>query len=151
MGGFGNDIIDVSSVRYANNSLSGGIYGEEGNDILWGGNGSDVLNGGTGNDSLAGGSGNDQLTGGTGKDTFQFTASSGNDTITDFSVADTDTLEFYYQSGASSTIGDLSVSSGVITWSTGDQSREVQIDLTGTMTSSDISDFDGLISFHEIV
>jgi hypothetical protein len=84
-----------------------------------------------------------------GTDSFQFTASSGNDTITDFSASDT--LEFYYQSSASSTISDLRVSNGVITWNTGDQSREVQIDLTGTMTSSDISDFDGLISFHEIV
>ena len=85
------------------------------------------------------------------KDTFQFTASSGNDTITDFSVSDTDTLEFYYQSSASSTISDLSVSNGVITWNTGDQSREVQIDLSSTMPLIDISDFDGLISFHEIV
>ena len=148
--GEGDDIVDLTSVNFVVvNPLE--LNGEAGNDTLWGSTGNDTLNGGEGSDRLNGGSGDDQLTGGADKDTFQFTASSGNDTIIDFSVADTDTLEFYYQSGASSTIGDLKVSNGVITWNTGDQSREVQIDLTGTMTSSDINDFDGLISFHEIV
>ena len=152
LGGLGDDIIDLSSVRFdMDTNLSVSVYGEEGNDTLWGGDGPNVLNGGTGNDSLAGGSGNDQLTGGSGKDTFQFTASSGNDTITDFSVSETDTLEFYYQSSASSTISDLSISNGVITWNTGDQSQQVQLDLSSTMPLIDISDFDGLISFHEIV
>jgi hypothetical protein len=150
MGGLGNDLIDLTSSDFTiSNSVT--LDGGEGNDTLWGGSGSDVLNGGTGNDSLAGGSGDDQLTGGTDKDTFQFTASSGNDTITDFSVSETDTLEFYYQSSASSTISDLSVSNGVITWNTGDQSRQVQIDLSATIASDYLDDLSGLISFHEIV
>ena len=124
------------------------IYGEEGNDILLGGTGQNVLNGGAGSDALAGGSGDDQLIGGTGKDTFQFTASRGNDIITDFSVSDA--LEFYYRSSSSSTIADLSIANGVITWNTGDQSQEVQIDMSSTMPLIDISDFGGLISFQEI-
>ncbi len=152
LGGLGDDIIDLSSVRFdMDTNLPVSVYGEEGNDTLWGGDGPNVLNGGTGNDSLNGGSGDDQLTGGSDKDTFQFTASSGNDTITDFSVSEADTLEFYYQSSSSSTIDDLSISNGVITWNTGDQSQQVQIDLSSTMPLIDISDFGGLISFHEIV
>jgi VCBS repeat-containing protein len=150
IGGLGDDLIDLTSNDFTvSNSVM--LDGGEGNDILWSSIGADTINGGTGNDTLFGGSGDDTLTGGTDKDTFQFTATSGNDTITDFSVSDTDTLEFYYQSSASSTISDLSVSNGVITWNTGDQSREVQIDLSSTMPLIDISDFDGLISFHEIV
>ena len=150
LGGLGDDLIDLTSSDFTvSNSMT--LDGGAGNDILWSSSGADILIGGTGNDSLDGGSGDDQLTGGAGKDTFQFTASSGNDTITDFSVSDTDTLEFYYQSSTSSSIDDLSVSNGVITWNTGDQSRQVQIDLSATIASSDLDDLSGLISFHEIV
>jgi Ca2+-binding RTX toxin-like protein len=150
LGGFGDDLIDLTSSDFTvSNSVT--LDGGEGNDILWSSSGADILIGGTGSDSLAGGAGDDELTGGTDKDAFQFTASSGNDTITDFSVSETDTLEFYYQSSSFSNIDDISLSNGVIEWNTGDQLRQVQIDLTGTMTSSDISDLDGLISFHEIV
>ena len=150
LGGFGDDLIDLTSSDFTvSNSVT--LDGGEGNDILWSSSGADILIGGTGRDSLAGGAGDDELTGGTDKDTFQFTASSGNDTITDFSVSETDALEFYYQSSSFSNIDDISLSNGVIEWNTGDQLRQVQIDLTGTMTSSDISDLDGLISFHEIV
>jgi Ca2+-binding RTX toxin-like protein len=148
--GAGDDIVDLTSLDF---TLSDAITinGEAGNDTLWSSDANDILNGGTGDDTLFGGAGDDTLTGGTGKDTFQFTASSGNDTIRDFSVSDADTLEFYYQSSASSSISDLSVSNGVITWNTGDQSRQVQIDLSATIVSSDLDDLSGLISFHEIV
>ena len=153
LGGLGNDIIDLTSARYDNVALSGGAYGEEGDDTLWGGSGSDVLNGGTGNDTLSGGSHNDTLTGGKGQDTFQFTGSSGDDIITDFSVSETDTLEFFYQSGLNNSMhNNLTLDNGIITWDTGgDGSQRVNIDLTGTMTSSDLDDLNGFIMFYEIV
>jgi hypothetical protein len=149
-GGGGNDIIDLTSTNYllANVvTLDGGA----GNDILWASNGDDLLVGGDGNDTLCGAAGGDSLSGGTGQDTFQFTATSGNDLITDFSFVELDALEFYYRSNNPSNIDDLDLSNGVITWNSGDESRLVQIDLSATVQSSDINDFSDLISFHEIV
>jgi hypothetical protein len=48
----------------------GGLFGDEGNDILDGGSGSDLLNGGDDDDTLSGGSGSgeDELIGGSGED-----------------------------------------------------------------------------------
>jgi Ca2+-binding RTX toxin-like protein len=147
--GDGNDIVDLTSLDF---TLSEAVIinGEAGNDTLWGAEGNDTINGGTGNDTLFGGAGDDTLTGGTGQDTFQFTATSGSDTISDFTVSDQDVLEFFYRSGNASDIGDLSLTDGVLNWDTGDDDRTVQIDLSGTMTSGDINDFSDLISFHEI-
>ncbi len=54
--------------------------------------GNDVLAGDLGNDTLEGGGGNDTLTGGLGADTFVFTESAGNNTVTDFAIAE-DTLD----------------------------------------------------------
>jgi predicted extracellular nuclease len=71
-GGFGND------------QLFGGL----GNDMLSGDLGNDKLDGGTGNDELYGDLGNDVLTGGTGSDLFGFGLLGGNDTVTDFNVAE---------------------------------------------------------------
>ncbi|MEG4862098.1 hypothetical protein QUA97_01595, partial [Microcoleus sp. CZ3-B2] len=86
----GND--DINGVA-GNDSLMGGagndnLNGSGGNDSLTGGDGNDILNGGIGNDSLSGGVGNDNLTGGAGSDTFIFEATSGEDRIADFVVAD---------------------------------------------------------------
>ncbi|MGJ3247362.1 MAG: spondin domain-containing protein [Elainellaceae cyanobacterium] len=50
--------------------------------------GNDVLEGGAGNDVLEGGGGNDVLTGGLGNDSFRFETGAGNNTVTDFSIAD---------------------------------------------------------------
>ena len=147
--GAGNDIIDLTSLDFTL-SEAVTINGEAGNDTLWGANGDDILNGGTGNDTLFGGSGDDTLTGGTGQDTFQFTATSGSDTISDFTMSDQDILEFYYRSGSTSRIDDLTIMDGVLYWDTGDDDRTVQIDLSGTITSGDINDYSDLISFVEI-
>ena len=68
------------------------IYGGSGNDTLLGDAGADTIDGGSGNDFIAGGAGNDTLTGGSGADTFVFGGSSGDDTITDFNVAE-DTID----------------------------------------------------------
>jgi VCBS repeat-containing protein len=147
--GAGNDIVDLTSADFVLTEAVV-INGEAGNDTLWGSNGNDVLNGGTGDDTLFGGAGDDTLTGGTGKDTFQFTASSGYDIITDFSVSDQDILEFYYRSGNASDVSDLTLTDGVISWATGDEDRVVQIDMSDTISSSNINDYSTLISFVEI-
>jgi len=59
-----------------------------------------LLVGGDGNDTLSGGSGNDALTGGLGADTFEFTRTSGNTSVTDFNILEGDTLRFYNTGGA---------------------------------------------------
>jgi len=147
--GAGDDIVDLTSVEFA---LSGAVTvnGGTGNDTLWGADGNDSINGDTGNDTLFGGAGDDTLTGGTGQDTFQFTATSGSDTITDFTVSDQDVLEFYYRSGNISDNNDLTLTDGVLSWATGDEGRTVQIDLSATMISSNLNDLEGLVSFVEI-
>ena len=54
----------------------------------------------TGDDELFGGAGTNVLTGGAGADEFQFTKSSTNDTVKDFSLLDGDTLKFFSTGGA---------------------------------------------------
>jgi Ca2+-binding RTX toxin-like protein len=51
-------------------TLSGGVYGFDGDDQLTGGAGSDSLDGGAGDDLIDGGAGGDSMTGGTGNDVF---------------------------------------------------------------------------------
>lgn len=69
------------------------LYGGTGDDVLFGGQNSDQLFGEAGNDRLGGDAGADQLSGGAGLDIFVFIKKFGQDTITDFVVAD-DTVEF---------------------------------------------------------
>lgn len=121
--GDGDDIVDLTSNRFED---SGGvrIYGGLGNDILWGGLGDDFIYGdgfynsffssvvknvgdlyesgvNTGqNDVLFGGGGSNNLFGGPGADEFQFTRTSKNDYVGDFSIAQGDTLKFFNTGGA---------------------------------------------------
>lgn len=76
------------------------LYGNAGANALSGGSGDDLLSGGAGKDILYGGLGADSLTGGAGADTFVFKALSdtkiattGLDTIFDFSGASGDRLD----------------------------------------------------------
>jgi Ca2+-binding RTX toxin-like protein len=90
LGGAGNDSLQGGD---GNDSLDGGdgndnLFGEVGNDTLLGGAGNDYLDGKDGDDFLNGGNGNDNLWGGAGKDTFIFDGSSGQDSVTEFVVAD---------------------------------------------------------------
>jgi Ca2+-binding RTX toxin-like protein len=144
--GEGNDIVDLTSTNFV---LANGvtINGEAGNDNLWGSNGNDTIDGGKGNDSLFGGAGDDTLTGGTGSDTFQFTATSASDVITDFKVL-YEKIKLYYRSVDNHSNDDLSLSNGVLTWSTS-ESNDVLIDFSATTTSSDLNEV--LITFVEIV
>jgi Ca2+-binding RTX toxin-like protein len=64
--GAGNDVVDLTSKRYAYGDVT--IDGGSGNDVLWSSGGNDVLLGGSGNDKMNGGAGNDYLDGGTGND-----------------------------------------------------------------------------------
>ena len=63
------------------------LYGEADSDPLAGGEGDDLLDASWGFDVLDGGAGDDQLTGGGNWDIFVFSDAGGNDTITDFDVA----------------------------------------------------------------
>ena len=86
----GDDIIDLTSPDY---SLAGQVItinGGNGEDIIWGSDATETLIGGNGNDVLFGGSGNDTLIGGSGADTFEFTVTSGNDIISDYSKSQGD-------------------------------------------------------------
>ena len=146
--GEGNDIVDLTSSNFimANAVV---INGEAGNDTLWGSNGNDTIDGGEGNDSLFGGTGSDTLTGGAGSDTFQFTATAGSDVITDFSLID-DAIQLYYRATDKHTNADLDLTNGILTWSVDSTVNDVMIDLSATVTSSDMLD-DWSITFVEIV
>ncbi len=146
--GEGNDIVDLTSTNFILTDAVT-INGEAGNDNLWGSNGGDTIDGGAGDDSIFGGAGSDTLTGGAGADVFQFTATSGSDVITDFAVSE-DSIELYYRAQDEHTNADLSLSNGVLTWSTS-VSNDVLIDFSATTTSSDLNDVDSLITFVEIV
>lgn len=58
-------------------TVSGAVFGEDGNDTLAGGLGADRLDGGSGSDRLTGNGGNDRLDGGPGSD--RMTGGAGND------------------------------------------------------------------------
>ena len=88
--GFGDDIIDMTSQRFAYIGDGVKIYGGLGNDTIWANNGNNTLwgdagndriVGGAGNDVIVGGSGNDSMHGGSGDDIFCFGDKWGNDTV----------------------------------------------------------------------
>ena len=148
--GVGNDIVDLTSDNFVlTNAIE--INGEAGDDILWGSNGNDTINGGDGNDTINGGAGFDDLSGGTGADIFQFTATSSSDDILDFNP-DEDSIQLYYRAGDDHTNADLDLTNGVLTWDVLiNVVDNVVIDLSATVTSSNLNDLDALITFVEIV
>lgn len=111
-------------------TITGTVFGGDGNDLLIGGAGHDSLNGGAGDDALFGGGG-DTLTGGEGADIFVFTkASSQVETITDF-VSGTDRIDLRGLAPTAVTIAGSTItattSSGTLT-----------IKVTGTVNLADI-------------
>lgn len=84
-GGAGNDV----------------IYGEDDSDLIRGGTGDDTLDGGidqdtieggAGNDDIIGGHGDDEMSGGDGDDIFEEAGGDGADTITDFNVGNSGSI-----------------------------------------------------------
>jgi hypothetical protein len=91
----GDDIIDLTSPDYSIHVDGLEIDGGAGDDTIWGSHADEVIMGGEGNDVLFGGAGHDLLSGGAGADVFEFTITSENTTITDFSADEGDTIRFY--------------------------------------------------------
>jgi Ca2+-binding RTX toxin-like protein len=128
--GDGNDMVDLSSTRF--NSTGIKVDGGAGNDVLWGGVGADQLLGGTGNDVLLGATGNDTLTGGAGADSFLFAAGSGQDTITDFSVASGDKVRLLGGTASGATVAYSSNNADTLLAWNGQQVTLTGVQLTGT-------------------
>ncbi|HUH48499.1 MAG TPA: calcium-binding protein, partial [Mycoplana sp.] len=91
---------NVQSNTITGNGGANTLKGLGGNDVLLGGRGNDRLYGDSGNDKLNGAAGADTLFGGSGADTFVFravsdstVASTGRDTIVDFSKAAGDRID----------------------------------------------------------
>jgi len=68
--GAGDDIIDLTSQKFAYVGNGVKIYGGLGNDTIWANNGNNTLFGDAGNDRIIGGSGNDVIVGGIGNDSM---------------------------------------------------------------------------------
>lgn len=133
--GAGDDIVDLTSVRYAyeeHASKQLTIRGGDGNDILWGNAGHNIMFGDDGNDKIYGGSDNDVLIGGTGNDTmlggggddiFCYGSSFdwGSDTITQLSGG-TVTL---YLDGIDR--NDCSISGSTLTWNDGTHTGSITL------------------------
>ncbi len=88
--GAGNDVIDLTSPKFAYLGDEMTVFGGAGDDTIWansgentlyGDAGNDRIIGGAGNDFIIGGAGNDALHGGGGSDTFCFGANWGTDTV----------------------------------------------------------------------
>ncbi len=88
--GNGDDIVDMTSQRFA--YIGGGVtvFGGSGDDVIWANSGENTLFGDAGNDRIVGASGNDWIIGGSGddymhggggSDTFCFGGDWGNDTV----------------------------------------------------------------------
>jgi Ca2+-binding RTX toxin-like protein len=77
---------------------AGTADGGAGNDRVIGGGQGDHLLGGAGDDFLFGKGGNDLMTGGSGADQFEAITGNGNDVITDFNIAEADSLYIGWQS-----------------------------------------------------
>jgi len=89
-------------------------FGHGGDDVIWGSAHANI-DGGAGDDIINGGYGDNTLTGGSGSDIFEFTATAGNDTITDFDK-DEDELHFYFREGEAEESAVASINNGIVTW-----------------------------------
>ena len=88
--GAGNDVVDLTSQRFAYVGDGMTVRGGLGDDVIWANSGDNLLFGDAGNDNLVGAGGNDVLVGGSGDDTlhggggddlFAFGGDWGNDTV----------------------------------------------------------------------
>ena len=96
----GDNLIDLTSPDYSLAGQNIKISGGNGDDIIWGSDADENILGDAGNDVLFGGAGTNILTGGSGADEFQFTKTSTQDRVEDFSIGEGDTLKFFNKGGA---------------------------------------------------
>ena len=106
--GAGDDIIDMTSSRFAYDGRELSIRGGAGNDVIWasgGGNklfgdaGDDRITGGAGSDLIVGGSGDDSMYSGGGDDIFAFCENWGSDTV---EITDNTCITLWFSSGSES-------------------------------------------------
>ena len=104
--GAGDDIVDLTSQRFAyaggDMTVRGGdgndtIWANSGNNVLFGDAGDDRLIGSDGNDVIAGGIGDDSMHGGGGDDVFTFGTNWGNDTVEQLSAG---SVTLWFKSGS---------------------------------------------------
>jgi len=116
-GGRGSDTVyggagaDTLSGDGGNDALFAGsgddnVSGGDGADEVFNGVGNDTVAGDAGNDTLWGGAGNDIFSGGTGADTFIFSATSGEDTVSDFNTSE-DTLNLRFAATDFTSLADV--------------------------------------------
>ena len=124
--GAGDDVVDMTSVRYTSELAGMTVRGGAGDDVLWGASGgnklfgdagNDRISGGAGDDLIAGGAGDDALGGGGGNDTFTFGENWGNDIV---SQAEGGTVTLWFASG-----DDSKWDSSTLTYADGDNSVTV--------------------------
>ena len=131
-----DDIIDLTSSYHADQTGNVKVYGLAGDDILWGGSSNETLDGGNGADLINGGAGDDTLTGGSGADIFEFTATSGNDTITDYNQGEGDILKFFRRSADTNT-PFIDEANDQVTWQA--DGHTVTIDFNTDITASTVT------------
>lgn len=95
----GDDIIDLTSSDYSLAGQNLSVFAGSGDDTIWGSDADEMLAGQVGNDVLFGGSGSDTLVGGEGSDVFEFTHTSTDVFLPDFSLEDGDKLRYYNAGG----------------------------------------------------
>ena len=104
--GLGDDIVDLTSQKFAYAASGVKIYGGLGNDTIWANNGKNILFGDAGNDRIVGGSGddviiggigNDSMHGGGGSDIFCFGEDWGSDTVEQLPGGE---ITLWFESGA---------------------------------------------------
>ena len=104
--GVGDDIVDMTSQRFAYIGDGITIYGGLGNDTIWSNNGNNTLFGDAGNDRIVGGAnndvivggiGNDSMHGGGGEDIFCFGENWGNDIVEQLAGGE---ITLWFESGS---------------------------------------------------
>lgn len=133
--GAGDDIVDLTSVRYAyeeHASKQLTIRGGDGNDILWGNAGHNIMFGDDGNDKIYGGSDNDVLIGGTGNDTML--GGGGDDIFCYGSSFDWGSDSITQLAGGTVTLyldgidrNDCSISGSTLTWNDGTHTGSITL------------------------
>ncbi|MBR6371918.1 MAG: hypothetical protein IKS20_01930, partial [Victivallales bacterium] len=124
--GAGDDVVDLTSQRFAYVGEGMTVHGGDGDDVLWANNGenrlfgdagNDRIVGAGGNDVIVGGAGDDSLHGGGGDDIFVFGGNWGQDTIEQLANGK---VTLWFQEGDES-----KWNAGTLTYTDGDKSVKV--------------------------